>query len=95
MLWLMLMAGGVGILLGLLMLRVHFVGLVSAALVLVSLGVAPIAQWGIALTAGFIFAMLFALQGGYLVGLLVCWAWMRVRAPHAILRSNHIDQCRT
>lgn len=95
MLWLMLLAGGAGLLLVTWMLRVHFIALVSVALVLVSIGVALTAQWGVVLIVAFIFGMLRALQGGYLVGLFASWAWMRARDPQAILRSNHIDQCRT
>ena len=95
MFWLILMAGGVGFLLGLWLLRVPLIGLVSAILVVICIAIAPLAQWGLALSAGFIFGLIGALQAGYLAGLMVSWAWARAKAPQAILRSSHIDQCRT
>ena len=95
MFWLILMAGGVGFLLGLWLVRVALIALVSVALVLVCIAVLPLAQWGLVLSAGFIFALIAVLQGGYLAGLMASWAWTRAKAPQAILRSSHIDQCRT
>lgn len=95
MFWLMLMAGGVGIVLGLSLVQIHFITLVSAALVVAFVCIAPLAQWGLAASIGYVFALLAALQAGYLAGLVASRVWTRVRAPQTILRSSHIDQCRT
>lgn len=96
MFWLVLLAGGAGFLLGLGRLRASFVGLVSAALLLISIGAAPFLEWGLAVSIGFILALLGALQGGYLMGLIASGAWVvRTKASQTILKSSHIDQCRT
>lgn len=95
MLWLILMAGGAGLLCGVLLLRVHIIALVSVILVLLCVLVAPLTQWGFLGSVGFILALLGSLQGAYLIGVIASSAWTRAKAPDAILRSSHIDQCRT
>lgn len=92
MLWLVVMTGGVGFVLGLWFFRVHSVIAASAALFLICIGIALFAQWNLLASIGFTFAALSALQCAYLGGLLVSSAWGRARAPHTILRSSHIDQ---
>ncbi len=92
MLWLILAAGGVGCLLGLWMMRIPIVALVSFALFLVTVGVAPFARCDVWSTIGLAVALIGALQAGYLVGLLAAVAWMRTKAAHKILRSSHNDQ---
>ena len=94
MFWLVLAAGGVGCVVGLWLLRAPSIALVSSALVLVCVGVALLAQWGLWASLGLTVALVSALQAGYLAGLLASWAWMRAKAPQAILKSSHIDQRR-
>ena len=92
--WLILAAGGVGCLLGLWLMRVPLIALISSALVMVCVGNAPYAQWGLWATLWLTVALISALQAGYLAGLFVSVAWMRAKAPHKILRSSHNDQRR-
>jgi hypothetical protein len=95
MFWLMLLAGGVGIALGLALVKAHLIGLVSVVLMIICVAVVFYAQWELTTGVGFTFALLAVLQTGYLVGAIASRVWIRVRAPQAILRSSHIDQCRT
>ena len=89
--WLILAAGGVGCLLGLWLMRVPFIALISSAFVLVCVGNAPYAQWGLWASIWLTVALISALQSGYLAGLLASAAWMRANAPHNILTSSHND----
>lgn len=96
MFWLVLIAGGAGFLLGLWKLRAGFIALVSAVLLMICAGASPFLDWGLVLGVGFTLALLGALQGGYLAGLIASGAWaVRAKAPQTILKSSHIDQCRT
>ena len=92
MLWLFLVAGGVGCLLGLCLMWAAFIAPISFALVLVCAAVARYAQWGLWTTIWLTVALISALQAGYLAGLTVSAAWIRAKAPHKILRSSHNDQ---
>jgi hypothetical protein len=92
---LLLIAGATGFLLGLFLLRVPIVALGSVVLVLLGAFVALLAQWGLLGSVVFIVALIGTLQGTYLIGVIVSSAWTRAKAPNAILRSSHIDQCRT
>ena len=93
MLWLILAAGGVGCLLGLWLMRVPCIALISFAFILVCVGNAPYAQWGLWTTSWFTLAFISALQAGYLAGLFAV-AWVGAKAPHKILRSRPNDQRR-
>lgn len=95
MFWLVPIAGAVGVLLGLQMVRVHWVIVASAVAAVTSLAVAPVMQSSPLLTVVFMFSVISALQCGYLGGILLSSARTRAKAPHAILRSSHIDQWRT
>ena len=81
MLWLLLPAGGAGVLLGLWLrvpaLLAASVALVGTAAVLMTLG-----EWPLGEAIAFIFMLLTALQVGYLVGLLLPSAWTRVASRH-------------
>ena len=90
--WLILAAGGVGCLLGLWLMRVPLIALISSAFVMVCVGNAPYAQWGVWATFWLTLALISALQAGYLAGLFVSAAWIRAKTPHKILRSSHNDQ---
>ena len=94
MLWLILAAGGVGCLLGLWLMRVPLIALISSAFVMVCVGNAPYAQWGVWATFWLTLALISALQAGYLAGLFASVAWMRAKAPNKILRSSPNDQRR-
>ena len=90
--WLILAAGGVGCVIGLWLVRAPFIALFSFALILVCVGNAPYAPWGLWATIWLTVALISALQAGYLAGLFAAVAWMRDKAPHKILRSSHNDQ---
>ena len=84
MLWLLAMAGGMGVVLGL-WLRVPSVIAASGALVLLCSIVMPLGDWPPLTAIAFSFALLGALQCGYLVGLIVSCAWARARSsPRAL-----------
>ncbi len=70
MLWALALASGMGILLGL-RLRAPAVLAASAILVASCVAVVPFADWSLLEAVAFIFGALAALQGGYLVGLLL------------------------
>lgn len=95
MFWLVPIAGGVGVLLGLQMVRVHWVIVASGLAVVISLAVCPLMQWSLLMTVIFTFSVISALQCGYLGGILLSSARTRAKAPHAILTSSHMDQWRT
>jgi hypothetical protein len=73
-----LVAGSIGLLLGLLFLVPALIAasVTTAALCLL---IAPFAEFGAMSTAAMILALLSILQGGYLVGLMVSHAWSRAR----------------
>jgi hypothetical protein len=73
-------AAGIGLLLGV-SLRVPAVLAASAAIVVVSLFIAPFADVHVATAALTTLGSLVALQCGYLGGLAVACAWSRVRSP--------------
>jgi hypothetical protein len=74
MLWMFAMAGGVGLLLGGLCLRLPSVLVASVALVLLGIVLMPLAQWSLPAAGAFLFALLGALQCGYLAGLMLSWS---------------------
>lgn len=92
MLWLVLAAGGMGVLFGFWLLRVHLVVAASVALILVCIVAALLARWPALGSVAFIVAAVGALQFGYLAGVLTSLVRTRERAPHAIWKSSHIDQ---
>jgi hypothetical protein len=71
MLWMFAMAGGVGLLLGGLWLRLTSVLAASISLVLLGTVLMPLAQWSLLTAVAFLFALLGALQCGYLAGLML------------------------
>ena len=77
MLWMFAMAIGVGLLLGGLWLRLPSVLVASVSLVLLELVLMPLAQWSLLTAAAFLFALLGALQCGYLAGLMLSRSRMR------------------
>jgi len=76
MLWLSLTAAGIGVLLGLCV-RVPGVLAASGALVLACIGHTALAQWSLIAAVASTFGALTALQGGYVVGLMLSCAWTR------------------
>jgi hypothetical protein len=79
MLWLIVIASGIGILLGL-WLRVLVLGVASAAIVLTSLVLMPFGQWSQMAGAVFTVALLCSLQCGYVVGALLSSSCTRVNS---------------
>jgi hypothetical protein len=71
MLWMFAMAGGLGVLLGGLWLRPPSVLVASVSLVLLGIVLMPLAQWSLLTAVTFLFALLGALQCGYLAGLML------------------------
>jgi hypothetical protein len=76
MLWLSLTAAGIGVLLGLCV-RVPAVLAASGALVLACIGHTALAPWSLLAAVASTFGALAALQGGYVVGLVLSCAWAR------------------
>jgi hypothetical protein len=76
MFWLVVIASGAGVLLGL-RLRAPSVLAASVAIVLASLVLMPFGQWSFVAGTMFTVALLTALQFGYLVGLVLLSAWTR------------------
>jgi hypothetical protein len=70
MFWLVVMAGGIGIVLGV-CLRVHAVTIASSAIVLANVVLMPLQPRPVMQAVTSTFALLCALQCGYLVGLMV------------------------
>jgi hypothetical protein len=79
MIWLILVAGGIGILLGL-KLRMTSVLAASLAILATSLIVLPFSDWSFVSGAVFIAALITAVQFGYLLGLLLLTIWTRIGA---------------
>jgi hypothetical protein len=77
MLWLLIAVAGTGFLFGL-WLRVPSIVGVSAALVPTPVLLITLKQWPLLEAIGFLFLLLTILQIGYLVGLLLSFAWKRV-----------------
>ena len=71
MLWMFAMASGLGVLLGGLWLRLPSVLVASVSLVLLGIVLTPLAQWSLLTAVAFLFALLGALQCGYLAGLML------------------------
>ena len=92
MLWPIIAAGGVGLLLGLLIVRVHLVIAASMVLALTCGAVALLAQWSILGGIASAFAHVAVLQVSYLGGVLFSSACPRAKAPQAVLRSSRVDQ---
>lgn len=76
MLWLLAMAGGMGVVLGL-WLRVPSVIAASGALVLLCGVVMPLGDWPLLTAIAVSFALVGALQCGYLIGLMLSCVWAR------------------
>jgi hypothetical protein len=79
MIWLALMAGGIGFLFGLCLFRVQLIVAASAILIPLCIGIAPVVHWTPLITSIGVFVLATALQGGYLVGAGVASAWPRVK----------------
>jgi hypothetical protein len=92
---LLLIIGAAGFVVGLGAVRVQMLALISTVLLMIWIAVSLIVQWGLAFSLGFCFALLGALQGGYLLGLMARGLWTRAKAPQAMRKSSHTDQCRT
>jgi hypothetical protein len=80
MLWLVVVAGGIGILLGL-WLRVHAAIAASGVIVLASVALLPFVPWSLIKAVMFTFALLGALQCGYLAGSMLSLVRTRANAP--------------
>lgn len=85
--WLLVVAGAFGILLGLWM-RVPSVIAASCALVLLCSAVMPLAGWSALTAIAYIFALLGALQCGYLIGLGLSHPWMTARGRARLSRGS-------
>jgi hypothetical protein len=81
MFWLVVMASGLGIVLGV-WLRVHAVTIASSAIVLGNVVLMPIQPRPVLQAVTSTIALLCALQCGYLVGLMVSYIWARAGASH-------------
>lgn len=79
MLWLALMAGGIGFLFGLCLFRVQLIVAASATLIPLCIGIAPVVHWTPLVTSVGVFVLATALQGGYLVGAGVASTRSRVK----------------
>jgi hypothetical protein len=91
MLWLVMTAGGVGILFGL-RLQVASVIAASAVIALTALLMVPFSVASLMQQLGYTAALLFALQCGYLAGLVVFLTWTRGisrRGDWSIPTSQH------
>jgi uncharacterized membrane protein AbrB (regulator of aidB expression) len=85
--WLLVVACAVGILLGLWM-RIPSIVAASAALVLgCSVGM-PLAGWSLLTALMYIFALLGALQCGYLIGVGLSLPWMTARGRARLPRNS-------
>lgn len=93
MLWLALMAGGIGFLFGLCLFRVQLIVVASAILIPLCIGIAPVVHWTPLFTAIGVFVLGTALQVGYLVGAGVA-TWSRTkgadRIPAEIRRQTRV-----
>ena len=79
MLWLVVIVGGIGFLLGL-WLRVLVLGVASAAIVVTCLVVMPFGQWSLMTGTVFAVALLCSLQCGYVVGAMLSSSCRRVNS---------------
>lgn len=77
MLWLYVAAGGIGLLFGLCF-RVPAIVAASAALAMAGLIIGSVAGWSAWTMLAAVFGGTFALQVGYLAGLLLMCAWSRI-----------------
>jgi hypothetical protein len=81
MLWLVITVAGTGILFGL-WLRVPSLVAISAALVPIPVLLITLKQWALLEAIAFLFLLLTLLQIGYLIGLVLSYAWTRVAPRH-------------
>ena len=81
MLWLAITVAGTGVLFGL-WLRVPALLAISAALVPIPVLLITLQQWSVLKTIAFLFLLLTILQIGYLIGLVLAYAWTRVAPRH-------------
>ena len=81
MFWLVVMVSGIGFVLGL-WLRVHAVIIASSAIVLANVVLMPQQPRPVMQAVTSTFALLCALQCGYLVGLMVSYVWTRADTSH-------------
>ena len=81
MLWLVITVAGTGVLFGL-WLRVPAVLAISAALVPIPVLLITLRQWSLLEATAFLFLLLTVLQVGYLIGLVLSYAWIRVAPRH-------------
>jgi len=80
MLWLALIAGAGGFLIGLYLFRVQAIIAASATLIPICICIAPIMEWNLLGTAIGVLTLGTALQGGYLVGAGMTGVWSKMRA---------------
>ena len=81
MLWLVIAVAGTGVLFGL-WLRVPALLAISAALVPIPVLLITLQQWSVLKAIAFLFLLLTILQIGYLIGLVLAYAWTRVALRH-------------
>jgi hypothetical protein len=86
--WLLVVACSLGMLLGLLWMRVASIVAASVGLVVLCSAVAPLASWSLLTTLLYIFALVGALQSGYLVGGALSLARMTTRNRARIARQS-------
>jgi hypothetical protein len=89
MLWLALTLGAAGVLFGFWLIRVHFIIAESVALALLCVIAAPIAQWTPLVTVGHMLALMAALQGGYLAGVILFGASARAKPAEPNQPERH------
>jgi len=87
MVWLALSLGVVGAVLGIWLSRVYVIVAGSIALALLCTIAAPLAGWALLTSVGYAFALMAALQGGYLSGIVLLCAASRTK-PAAAGGSN-------
>jgi len=83
MIWLALMAGGSGLLIGLHLFRVQVIAAASASLIPFCIGIAPFLHWTPLTTAIGVFVLATALQGGYLIGAGLASIWSRMKGAES------------
>jgi len=81
MLWLVIAVAGTGVLFGL-WLRVPALLAISATLVPIPVLLITLHQWSVLEAIAFLFLLLTILQIGYLIGLVLAYAWTRVAPRH-------------
>jgi hypothetical protein len=93
MLWISLIAGAFGLLLGLCMFRVQLVAVATAALIPLCLVITPVLHWGPLVALAGLLALAVFLQGGYLVGaaLAMLWAQRAQRGADGLIERIRLE----